>query len=216
MNTFTGANMQFPNLGIHFLLAEIIKFRKQLTVRPEFDSQSGWSDALNAYLVEELERLGDTLENITYNPDNISKDELEAQSADTTRSLEDDYNERALTADNTLLPAGPSKPVEWDLSGGDPDIPQPTVDKMPNDFGRSFVTQLDYIFRELTRLDSRHQPQTITKAESVQIRTMLNSLYTLTQRKGGEVNRSDVPTGTLPSQEPNTFQGGGGSGGNRS
>ena len=42
-NTFKGANTEFPNLGIHFILAEIIKFRKQLTVRQEFKSQSGWN-----------------------------------------------------------------------------------------------------------------------------------------------------------------------------
>ena len=50
-NTFRGANPEFPNLGIHFLLAEVIKFRKQLTVRQEFRSQSGWNDALNRYMV---------------------------------------------------------------------------------------------------------------------------------------------------------------------
>ena len=40
-NTFKGVNLEFPNLGIHFMLAEVIKFRKQLTVRQEFKSQSG-------------------------------------------------------------------------------------------------------------------------------------------------------------------------------
>jgi len=40
------------------------------------------------------------------------------------------------------------------------------------------------------------------------MRSLLNVLYTLTQRKGGETNRSDIPTGTLPSDEPSTFAAG--------
>lgn len=208
-NTFTGANLSFPNRGIHFMLAEIIRFRKQLVVRPEFQSQSGWTNALNEYMIEELERLSDTLENITYNPDDIPKEELERQAADTTRTLAEDYNERALTADNVLLPAAPVKTIVWDLTGADPDIPQPTPDKIPNDFGRAFITALDELFVMLTRLDSRFQPQSITKYESVMVRTQLNTMYTICQRKGGEVNKPDIPTGTLPSQEPDTFKGDG-------
>ena len=204
-NTFTSANMSFPNDGIHFILAEIMKFRKQLSLRPEFRSQSGWSDALNNYMVEELERLGDTLENITYNPDDIDKNILEQQAGDTKRTLAEDYNSKALTADNLLLPAVPDRPIVWDLTGNDVDIPQPTVENCPNDFGRSFITGLDRLFVNLTRLDSRFQPQTISKYESAMLRTQLNALYTICQRKGSEVNRSDIPTGTLNSQNPATF-----------
>lgn len=207
MNTFTGANLVFPNEGIHFMLAEIMKFRKQLTVRPEFKSQSGWTDALNNYMIEELERLSDTLENITYNPDKENKEVLEGQAADTTRTLLQDYSDRSLTADNVLLPAVPERPIVWDLSGNSPDFPQITPASHPNDFGRAFVTKLDYLFVMLTRLDSRHQPVTITKSESAMVRTALNTLYTICQRKGGESNKSDVPTGTLPSEEVNTFKG---------
>jgi hypothetical protein len=207
MNTFDGANMVFPNRGIHFFLAEIIRFRKQLTVRPEFRSQSGWTNALNSYMVEELERLSDTLENVTYNPDDFTKDELEAHAADTGRTLADDFNALALTADNVLLPAAPVKHVHWNLTGSDPDIPQMTVENCPNDYGRAFITGVDELFVSLTRLDSRHQPQTITKHESVMVRTHLNGLYTICQRKGGEINKPDIPTGTLPSHEPQTFTG---------
>lgn len=209
-NTFKGANLVFPNLGIHFLLSEVIKFRKQLTVRQEFRSQSGWNDALNRYMVAELEKLGDTLENITYNPDTLSQEELEAQAADTTRSVADDYNERALTQDNVLMPVGVNRHIVWDLTGTDVDLPQLNPENCPNDAARSFVSALDNFFVESTRLDSRHQPYSITKYESVMSRSFLNVLYTLCQRKGGEINRSDVPTGTLPSDEHETFGGGNG------
>jgi hypothetical protein len=204
-NTFAGANLEFPNLGIHFMLAEVIKFRKQLTVRQEFRSQSGWDNALNSYLIEELEKVADTLENITYNPDVVPKEVLELQAADTTRSLADDYNAYALAHDNVVMPTGRPRKVVWDLTGNDPDLPQLTVNNCPNDAARTFVTQLDNLFVELTRLDSRFQPQMITKYESVMMRNVLNTLYVITQRKGGELNRSDIPVGTLPSQEPGTF-----------
>ena len=207
MNTFNGANLSFPNMGIHFMLGEVMSFRKQLTTRPEFKSQAGWTDALNQFMVEELERISDTLESITYYPDDIGKDELELQAADSTRDLADDYNERALTSDNVLLPAAPVNPVVWKLDGSDVDIPQMNVDNCPNTYGRAFITGLDNLFVMLTRLDSRFQPQTVTKHESSMVRSGLNGLYTICQRKGGEVQKPDVPTGTLPSQEDLTFQG---------
>ena len=204
-NTFTGANVEFPNLGIHFILAEVIKFRKQLTVRQEFKSQSGWNNALNRYMVTEIEKLGDTLENITYNPDVLTLEELEAHAGDSTRNVADDYNELALTQDNVLMPVGVNRKVTWDLSGADVDIPQLHPGNCPNDAARSFTAALDNFFVELTRVDSRQQPYSVTKYESVMMRSLLNILYTLTQRKGGEINRSDIPTGTLPSGESATF-----------
>ena len=157
-NTFTGANLEFPNLGIHFILAEVVKFRKQLTVRQEFKSQSGWNNALNRYMVTEIEKLGDTLENITYNPDVLTLEELESQAGDSTRNVADDYNELALTQDNVLMPVGVNRKVTWDLTGADIDIPQLHPGNCPNDAARSFTAALDNFFVELTRLDSRHQP----------------------------------------------------------
>lgn len=207
-NTFKGAHLKFPNRGIHAFLAEVVKFRRQLTKRQEFKSQSGWNNALNKYMVDELEKLGDTLENITYHPESASQEDLEGYAADTARTLADDYNAQALASDNILMPTAVDRPVVWDLSGADPDIPQMNPTNCPNDMARMFLAGLDNLFVEMTRLDSRHQPQTITKYESVMMRSLLNELYTITQRKGGEVNRSDIPTGTLNKDEPSTFLGG--------
>lgn len=206
-NTFKGANTEFPNVGIHYLLAEIMKFRKQLAVRNEFRSQSGWNNALNLWMVEELNNLADTLENITYHPTSKTKDTLEQEAADTTRQLDEDYDETAVSSDNVVMPTAHDRLVHWDLSGADLDIPQPNPDVFLNDHARAFITGLDRFFTELTRLDSRHQPNTVTKFESVMMRALLNELFTICQRKGGEPNRSDIPTGTLPSMEPKTFQG---------
>jgi hypothetical protein len=105
------------------------------------------------------------------------------------------------------MPVGVNRNIVWDLTGADLDIAQLDPSNCPNDAARSFVTALDNVFVELTRLDSRHQPYSVTKYESVMVRSLLNVLYTLSQRKGGEANRSDIPTGTLPSDEGATFAG---------
>lgn len=204
-NSFKGTNLKFPNSGIHYMLAEIMKFRKQLTVRDEFRSQSGWTDSLNTYMITELEKLADTVENITSNPSDATLEELEARASDTERTLAADYDVRSLSSDNILMPVSISREIVWDLTGADPDIPQLTPQNCPNDTARTFVTFLDTVFVALTRLDSRFQSQTIMRYESVMIHNYLETLYAITQRKGGEVNKSDIPTGTLPSQEPETF-----------
>ena len=206
-NTFRGYHPETNNRGIFALCEEIINFRKQLTVRPEVRSQSGWNDALNTFMVTRLERIADTLEKVTYSPSGLTQEQLEVNAADTTRSLADDYSATSVNTDDLLLPAGRPVKFRWVLDGSDPDLPQLSVADCPNDWAYMFITNLDSIFVDITQLDSRSQPSTITKYESAMIRNRLNELFTITQTKGGEVNRNDVPTGTLPSQESGTLQG---------
>jgi hypothetical protein len=209
MNTFDGTVMEFQNLGIHFMLAEVIKFRIQLTKRinSEFKGLSGWGDAMNKYMVDELDKIADTLENITYHPRDETQEELEALAADTNRSLADDYSDRVLHEDDVLGPVELPRIVRWKLDDSDLDIPQLTSVNCPNDVALSFITGLDRFFVQMTRLDSRHQPNMITKFESVNMRNYLVTLYTLCQRKGGEENKSDIPSGVLNKDEPETFKG---------
>jgi hypothetical protein len=42
----------------------------------------------------------------------------------------------------------------------------------------------------------------ISQNESAMLRARLQELFAICQFKGGEANRSERPTGTLPSQEP--------------
>lgn len=208
-NTFEGVNRKFRNQTIHFMLAEIMKFRKQLTVRPEFKQQSGWDNALNKFMMDELEKIADTLENVTYNPATATLEELEAAAADTSNSLAQDYADGtySIHTDNVLQSIEPEIEIIWDLTGSDPDIPQPSEDHFKNDFGRLFIKGLDTLFSSMTRLDCRHQGQGVTKYESVITRGKLDALYTITQRKGGEVNKTNIAAGTLPSEEADTFKG---------
>lgn len=205
-NTFRGYQLETNNHGIFAMCEEIINFRKQLTVRDEMKSQSGWGDTFNNFLIGRFERLADTLESVTYNPGPETQEQLEANAADTSRSVLSDYSANSVNTDNVLMPAGREVKFRWDLTGADPDIPQLTVVTCPNDWMYNLITGLDSLFTEITRLDSRFQKSYITKYESVMIRAKINELVTITQRKGGEVNRNDVPTGTLPSQEPGTLQ----------
>ncbi len=208
-NTFEGTNLKFRNQTIHFILAEIIKFRKQLTVRPEFRQQSGWDNALNKFMVDQLESIADTLENITYNPSPATLEDLEEESADTANSLAKDYDAGvySIHSDNVVQSVEPEIEIIWDLTGANLDIPQPTEDKFKNDFGRLFIKGLDALFTHLTRLDCRHQGSGITKYQSVMTRGKLDALFTITQRKGGEVNKTNIAAGTLPSEEADTFKG---------
>ncbi len=208
-NTFEGAVLKFRNASIHVILAEVIKFRRQLVLRPEFQQQSGWDNALNKYLISGVEQLADTLENITYKPSKDSLEELGEAASDTSNSLAQDYADGtySLHSDNVVMAPTNEEAIIWDLTGVDPNIPQPNESRFVNDFGRIFIKGLDNFFVQLTRLDARNQTQGITKTESVRMRALLDGLYTITQRKGGEINKLDIPGGVLPSDEPTTFKG---------
>jgi hypothetical protein len=206
-NTFNGTNTNFVNQGVHYFVARIMNVRQQLTVRNELKALGGWNDAFNVYLVDSLEDLSDTLENITYNPDLIPQSTLEDQAADTTRTLNADYNDKALASDNLMMPVSSIRELVYQLDGSDINIPQMTPENCPNVTLRAFITGLDELLKQATRLDSRHQSNTVTKAESAMLRAYLSNLYTVTQRDGGEVNRTQIPNGTSPSQEKDTLGG---------
>jgi len=208
-NTFTGANLGFPNHGIHTLLAQVIQFRKQLTVRPEFRQQSGWNNELNAFMMAGLNELDITIRRIVYNPSGPAPEntlQREKEAADTSRDIRKEFDSRSLNADDLVLPAAASRPVVHTLDGTDKDIPQPTSDLFPNEHARVFVAGLDDFFVQATRLDSRHDTLQITKYEGAMLHSLLNALFTICEVHGGEVNRSRIPSGTLPSQDAATFK----------
>lgn len=209
-NSFTGARLtDVVNEDIHSLLAKIIKFRTQLITRPEFKSQSGWDTALNNYMTKELEKLSKQLALATVKVDTRTQDELEAEAALNAGTLADSYANAAVTAyaqDNILGSSRAPIPVVHDLTGADPNIPQVTVKLVPNAEARNFVKKLDFMFVELTNLDSRHAPFGIEKYDALKVRSQyLEKLYAVCQNFGGETNRSDVPTGVLPSDLPESF-----------
>lgn len=209
-HTFTGMVTEFPNRGIHFIIAETLKFRKQLTVRREFTSQSGWNDSLNDYMKQELENLCLTIKRVTYSPSSpdpaTAKANRIAEAKDVTKTLLDAFDGKSINSDDLVMPSGAlDREVPYDLSGNHLDYPQPTPDVIKNDFARMFIVGLDNFVVTGTQLDSRTQPVTINAMESAQLLNLLNELYAVCIVKGGEENRSETPTGLLPSQVAGTF-----------
>ena len=140
-NTFEGTVLKFRNSSIHVILAEIIKLRRQLVLRPEFQQQSGWDNALNQYLIIGVEQLADTLENITYKTSPKSLKELGEDAADTSNSLAQDYEDGTyyLHSDNVVMAPTNDESIIWDLTGADPNLPQPDEKTFVNDFLRIFI-----------------------------------------------------------------------------
>jgi hypothetical protein len=209
-NTFTGAVMEFPNRGIHFFLGELMGFRRQLFLREEFRSQTGWNDALNAYMQTQLEHLAQTVKRICYSPSGSDpvavRDARILEAKDTAKTLAAAFDGKSINSDDLVMPNIPiQREVIFDWSGNHADYPQPTQERLPNDTARAFTAGLDYLAVMATNLDSRTQPSTISAYEAAQLLAAMNELYALTALKGGEKNRSDVPTGLAASVRPTTF-----------
>jgi len=182
-NSFTGVNLSgVANKGVLAICTELMKFRKQLTLRTELREQSGWNDELNAYLLAEVNQLDETLTGVTYKA---------GQSPNTT-----------------VLPAPIPVDLAYQLDGAHKDYPQLASEVYQNDWLKMFCWELDRVFVESTRLDCRHSGNTIPVQQSAMIKAMLNNLMQIVQDKGGEQNRSATPTGTLNSQEPPAVGGG--------
>ena len=214
-HTFTGMVKAFPNRGIHFLVAEVLKVRRQLSVRAEFRSQSGWNDSLNAYIKRQLEALAQTVKRVTYSPSGSDPDAVKEkrvqEAKDTSTGLAEAFDGKSINSDDLVMPSGTlPREIPYDLSGAHPDYPQPTPDTVLNDFGRMLIIGLDHFLVIATQLDSRTQPVTINAMESAQLLNLLNELYAMCMKKGGEENRSETPTGLLPSQVSETFNADGG------
>jgi len=209
-NTFSGAVLNFPNRGVHFLLGEAMGFRRQLFLREEFTSQNGWNDALNLWMQTSLEKLCQTVKRICYSPAGVDpavvRDQRISEAKDTSKGLKDAFDGKSINSDDLVMPNVPlERQIIFDLTGKHPDYPQPTQQEIPNDTARAFVAGLDYFVVMATNLDSRTQPSTISAYEAAQLLAALNELYAITVLKGGANNRSDAPTGVPMSVRPTTF-----------
>jgi hypothetical protein len=53
----------------------VFELRPQLTTRKEAKAQGGWTNELNTFMMDSLDRLADVLERITYRDPTIGKDQ---------------------------------------------------------------------------------------------------------------------------------------------
>lgn len=209
-NTFTGAVTTFQNRGLHAVIAETMTFRKQLFLRSEFVSQTGWDDQLNDFMKDWLEKLHQTIARVTYSPSSTNPDETKetrtTEAQDVTVTLASTWDGKSVNSDDVVMPAMYAEPeLPYDWTGSHKDFPQPTVDRVKNDFARMFISGLDYFVVACTNCDSRTAPATINKMEAAQLRALLNELYTICMTKGGDANRAEVPTGLAASEQNSTF-----------
>lgn len=209
-NTFTGLVRQCTNAGIHAVVDEMMAFRMQLVKRPERASLSGWNDALNFFLLQQLEKIRRTVARVTYAPSSSNPEEVRqlrmAQAGDVNVTLGALHNDGAVHYDDIMLATRERvREFPYDFTGADPNFPQPTPELFPNHWLRTFIIELDAIVVGLTRLDSRHEPGTINQYESAQVTMMLQGLHTLALEKGGAYNRNDIPDGVTPLEEKATF-----------
>lgn len=207
-NTFEGSFTETNNLGVYAICEEIINFRKQLTPQGVNASQSGWGDPLNTFMVKWLNRLSQTVASVTYSLSGATEEELENNAKDTGGGVVSIFNAQSINSDEVVMPPNDPMTFRWLVDGTDVDIPQLTKEDCPNEWMFLFIANLDKLYRMVTRLDSRHAGSVISADDSVKVHAKINELMTICQRKGGEANRVDVPVGTLPSQEKDTFQGG--------
>jgi hypothetical protein len=236
-NSFSGMVVAFPNVGIHTLVASTLKFRKQLTVRPELKQQSGWNNELNVFMAKGLESLAKHCKRIVYNSASTeatdvlnhgdgfepattqhkvgpiggeakNQTQIERDAANVMNSLKEAFSANAPDIDNLLPPPNGNRMVAAQLDGTDLNYPQLDGINAPNDHLRAFVLGLDNFAVQATRLDSRNDSNSISKYENGILHGLLSQLWTMLEVFGGENNRVDTPAGTLPDDEPNTLFGG--------
>jgi len=209
-NTFTGMVTTYRNQGINHIVRDTLQFRRQLTLIAEFRGESGWNDPINNYMKIELEKLAQTVKRVTYSPGSddpaaILETRLK-EAKDTSKTLKDAYDGKSINTDDVPMPGNTLEfTLDVDLTGAHVDYPQPVPDVIKNDVARTFIQTLDQFCVLSTRLDSRVQVSTINAAESAQLLAVLNSLYAICMLRGGEKNKSLIPSGVLPSEEPTTF-----------
>jgi len=205
-NSFAGLRTKVGNLGCRAVIAEMISFRKNLTLKAEFDESSGWNDPLNQWMADELGRIRRTIGLVSTQKALADQEALNAQrktdAANEDQTLKSRYStSNPITADDIQLPSSavPGNVLPYDFSGADPDIPQ--VFGKKNTMLVEFCTQLDIAIKETTRLDCQGAGQTIPLQQGAMIVAMLDSLFTILQEKGGQANRRDIADGTSRSQD---------------
>lgn len=183
------------------IVGELLETRHQLILRGEWDTASGWDDPLNHWIAQELGRIRTTVGVLTTEkalPDQKDlNDQRSKEAADEWQSLLERYNNgKPITEDDILMPSGflDENELPYDFSGADKEIPQ--IQGRKNKNLVAFVTQLDRLVKEITCLDCQAAGTTLPKTEAAIVVAMLDSLFTLCQLKGGEVNRRTIAQGT--------------------
>lgn len=200
-NSFTGLRRKVGNRACRALVNELMAYREQICLRGEWNQASGWDDAFNSWMAEELGRVRKSVAYVTTEKSSEDQDALNEQrskeAADENQTLLDRYtNGNPITTDDILMPSNvdTNNELPFDFSGADPRIPQ--VHGRKNQILVTYVGELDRTIAEITNLDCQATGTTIPATQSRMVVALLDSLYTILQSKGGEKNRRTIAQGT--------------------
>ncbi len=201
-DTFEDAIIKFRNRSIHTYVGHCLLLRGQLLQDGEFGVQSGWDTASNKFFQEHLLRIDRLRRKITHNPQGEKIKTLETRAKSLKIKLPDETNETSPAGDEIARPVGREFFLQYDLSGGDPNIQMLRKVDLRNVDARMFVTGLDLHIVEATRLDARFATFRITPRESLMLYGSLLELWDMTVEFGGDDKRVPIAHGVRPTEEP--------------
>jgi hypothetical protein len=201
-DTFEDAITRFRNRSVHAYVGHALLYRGQILQDGEFGVQSGWDTATNQFMMEHLVRQDYLRRKITHNPQKVDIKALEERARDLNLALPDDVNNFSPLGEEVTRPAGREFDLPYALDGSDPNIPLLSEVDLRNVDARMFVTALDQHIVEATRLDSRYATYRITPRESLMLHSSLAEMFDMCLSFGGDENRTPIPHGVRPSEEP--------------
>lgn len=176
-NTFTTTVMQMSNTMLAAIRSEIIAIRMQITISDQVDKLRGWDDATNEWIKENLATVQADLDALL---------KAKASPVPMSRQL-------------------PRTSLGEDLTGNDPNLPQPTQQSIRNTGLRLLVEQLDLLTVTLSQFNSRNAQTGINNLEHRQAEAILTRCYEICERHGGDANDRPLISGTLPADIDDTF-----------
>lgn len=212
-HTFTGLRTTFPNLGIHYVIAKQVLPLRILIVQQGAGKQEGPIDVnLMTAIHDGVDNITKTLKTLTFtgqsnlaNADLATRRKAQAdfisKSADAAYSVEKMAEDLGASfADALLQPVGINDPtVSFDFKGNDPDYPQPTPGRFPNNDIRMIIVGLDLITVYMTTMPSASMRRQINQEDNARLQAQFADLYAATSW-GAQRSEPYNPTGTMRSQ----------------
>lgn len=217
-HTFTGLRTTFPNLGIHYIIAKQVLPLRMLIVQQGAGKQEGPIDVnLMTAIHDGLDNITQTLKTITFTGQgNLANATLDTrrkaqtdfigQSADCKYTVEQMANALGASfADALLQPVGINDPtVSFDFQGKDPDYPQPTPGRFPNNDIRMIIVGLDLITVYMSTMPSASMRRQINQEDNARLQAQFADLYAAASW-GAQRSEPYNPTGTMRSQLDSVF-----------
>ena len=217
-HTFTGLRTTFPNLGLHYVIAKQVLPLRVLIVQQGAGKQEGPIDVnLMTAIHDGIDNISRTLKTLTFtgagdlaNADLATRRKAQADFIGKSAAAEYTVEKMATDlgasfADALLQPVGINDPtVSFDFKGQDPDYPQPTPGRFPNNDIRMILVGLDLITVYMTTMPSASMRRQINQEDNARLQAQFADLYAATSW-GAQRSEPYNPTGTMRSQLDGVF-----------